>query len=286
LPQIVERRAAAKINLALHVLGRRPDAYHDIDTVAVFADVADAVAVIPADDLSLEIAGPFGFHAPAGAKNLVLRAARLLKEHTGFAGGAAIRLTKNLPAGAGFGGGSADAAAGLQALNEAWGLSLGVEEALRIGGALGADVPMCLLARALRARGRGEQIERIESWPAVPLVLVWPGVPVATSAVFGSLLRHHGEPLPDVWPAEAPAVLARWLRKCRNDLQEPALSLAPEIRGALAALQATQGCLIARMSGSGSGCFGLYADRAGAEAAAIELRRSHPSWWVTATLAR
>ncbi|HWT30237.1 MAG TPA: 4-(cytidine 5'-diphospho)-2-C-methyl-D-erythritol kinase, partial [Propylenella sp.] len=188
MPQIVERRAAAKINLALHVLGRRPDAYHDIDTVAVFADVADAVAVIPADDLSLEIAGPFGFHAPAGAKNLVLRAARLLKEHTGFAGGAAIRLTKNLPAGAGFGGGSADAAAGLQALNEAWGLSLGVEEALRIGGALGADVPMCLLARALRARGRGEQIERIESWPAVPLVLVWPGVPVATSAVFGSML--------------------------------------------------------------------------------------------------
>ena len=286
MPPVVERRAAAKINLALHVLCRRADSYHEIDTVAVFADVGDTVAVTAADDLSLDIAGPFGFHAPAGADNLVLRAARLLKERTGFAGGAAIRLTKNVPAGAGFGGGSADAAAGLHALSEAWGLSLGIEEMLRVGGALGADVPMCLVARALRARGVGEHIERIDSWPGLPLVLVWPGMPVATSAVFSSLSRHEGAPLPEPWPAEAPAVLARWLRKCRNDLQEPALALAPEIGDALEALQATQGCLIARMSGSGSGCFGLYADRAGAEAAAIALRKTRPGSWVTATLAR
>ena len=286
MPEVVERRAAAKVNLALHVIGRRPDAYHEIDTVAVFADVADTVAVGPADDLSLEIAGPFGFHAPAGPENLVLRAARLLQEHAGFARGAAIRLTKNLPAGAGFGGGSADAAAALHALSEAWGLSLGGDEFARFGAALGADVPMCLVARALRARGIGERIEPVHSWPALPLVLVWPGVLIATVAVFASLTRRDGSPLPQPWPADAPAVLARWLRTCRNDLQEPAGALAPEIGDTLDALQATQGCLIARMSGSGSGCFGLYADRAAAEAAAIALRKARPGWWVTATLAR
>lgn len=282
----IERRAAAKVNLALHVLGRRPDFYHELDTVVVFADVGDAVSVGGTGDLGLEVTGPFGFHAPADGENLVLKAARLLKDKTGFQGGAAIRLQKNLPAGAGFGGGSADGAAALLALNEAWNLSLGLDELVRIGGALGADVPMCLVTRALRARGTGERIEPVESWPSLPLVLVWPGVPVATSAVFAALTRRDGTPLPEPWPAETPAVLSRWLQKCRNDLEEAALGLAPEIGEALQALRATGECLIARMSGSGSGCFGLYADRAAAEAAAIALRKARPGWWVTATLAR
>ncbi len=286
LPKTVERRAAAKVNLALHVLGRRPDSYHELDTVAVFADAADIVAVDAAEDLSLQIAGPFGFHAPAGAENLALKAAELLKSHSGHRGGAAIRLAKNLPAGAGFGGASADAAAILHALNEAWGLSLGLDDLARLGGALGADVPMCLVGRALRARGAGERVERIESWPALPLVLAWPGVPVATSAVFAALTPRDALPLPEPWPAETPAMLARWLQKCRNDLEDAALGLAPEIGEALSRLRATEGCLLARMSGSGSGCFGLYADRAGAEAAAIALRKARPGWWVAATLAR
>ncbi len=286
MPISIERRAAAKINLALHVLGRRPDSYHELDTVAVFADAGDTVTVSLADELSLEVSGPFGFHAPADAENLVLKAARLLKETMNFRGGAALRLKKNLPAGAGFGGGSADAAAALLALNEGWNLSLGLDELVRLGGALGADVPMCLVSRALRARGTGERIEPVESWPSLPLVLVWPGVPVATSAVFAALRRRDGRPLPEPWPAETPAVLTRWLQKCRNDLEAAAIGLAPEIDEALQALRATGVGLIARMSGAGSGCFGLYTDRAAAEAAAIALRKARPGWWVAATLAR
>ncbi len=286
MPISIERRAAAKINLALHVLGRRPDSYHELDTVAVFADAGDTVTVSLADELSLEVSGPFGFHAPADGENLVLKAARLLKEAKNLRGGAALRLKKNLPAGAGFGGGSADAAAALQGLNEAWNLGLGPDELVRLGGPLGADVPMCLVARALRARGTGERIERLESWPSLPLVLVWPGVPVPTSAVFAALTRRDGTPLPEPWPAETPAVLARWLQKCRNDLEAAAIGIAPEIDEALQALRATGECLVARMSGAGSGCFGLYGDRAAAEAAAITLRKARPGWWVTATLAR
>jgi 4-diphosphocytidyl-2-C-methyl-D-erythritol kinase len=282
----IERRAAAKVNLALHVVGRRPDAYHELDTVAVFADAGDTVTVSANEALGLEVTGPFGFHAPADGENLVLKAATLLKEAKNVRGGAAIRLKKNLPAGAGFGGGSADAAAALLALNEVWNLSLGLDELARIGGALGADVPMCLVSRALRARGTGERIEPVESWPSLPLVLVWPGVPVATSAVFAALRRRDGRPLPEPWPAETPAVLTRWLQKCRNELEEAALGLAPEIGEALQALRGTGQCLIARMSGSGSGCFGLYTDRAAAEAAAIALRKARPGWWVAATLAR
>ncbi|MYZ49819.1 4-(cytidine 5'-diphospho)-2-C-methyl-D-erythritol kinase, partial [Propylenella binzhouense] len=174
------RIAPAKINLALHVTGRRPDGYHALDTLAVFASEGDRLAVGPAGDrLALTVEGPFSALAPAGEDNLVIRAARSLAAALGRPAEAAIRLEKNLPAGAGFGGGSADAAAALLALNDLWAAALPGEELAALALGLGADVPMCLAGRALRARGVGERLAALGSWPALPVVLVWPGRTVA-----------------------------------------------------------------------------------------------------------
>ena len=285
MPGAVERFAPAKINLALHVLGRRPDGYHEIDTLAVFADVGDRVRVRAADAVTLSVFGPFADAAPAGDDNLAMRAARLLKDETGFSGGAEIRLEKNLPAGAGFGGGSADAAAALHALNDLWGLRLSFEELSPMAGVLGADVPMCLFSRALRARGRGELLEPIGGWPALPLVLAWPGRGAATADVFAALTRRRESPLRQPPTPSESADAAEWLAGCRNDLQEAAMALVPEVASALRGLHRTEGCLLARISGSGSGCFGLYRAGSEAEAAELFLRQAEPRWWVAATLA-
>jgi 4-diphosphocytidyl-2-C-methyl-D-erythritol kinase len=285
LPEPIRRRAAAKVNLALHVLGRRADGYHELDTFVVFADIGDRLEVAAADSLTLSLSGPFAAHAPPGSENLAFRAAMLLKA-VGTASAAAIGLEKNLPAGAGFGGGSADAAATLAALNDLWGLRLEHDELAAFGRELGADVPMCLHGAALRARGSGDRIEPVPGWPALPLVLVWPGRPVSTAAAFGALRTRTNPPLPDPPRAQTPAELARFLAACRNDLEQPALDLAPEIAEALDAIRATQGCLLARMSGSGSGCFGIYRERGEADSAAARLRAARPAWWVTAAEAR
>jgi 4-diphosphocytidyl-2-C-methyl-D-erythritol kinase len=268
------------------VLGRRADGYHELDTIAVFADVGDHVAVFAADDVTLSVSGPFAAHAPAGPDNLVLRAARLLRECMHIRSGAAIRLEKNLPAGAGFGGGSADAAATLHALNGLWRLGLGLDRLISIGGGLGADVAMCLHSVALRARGTGERIAPIRGWPPLPLVLVWPDEPLSTVSVFAALAGRVGTPLPKPMPAATPAEVAVWLSTCRNDLEEAALRLAPEIGDALAALRASKGCLLARMSGSGSGCFGIYDSLTDAEAAAKNIQNAKRDWWVAACEAR
>ena len=155
-----------------------------------------------------------------------------------------------------------------------------------LGQQLGADVPMCLQGSALRARGTGERLAPLAAWPTLPLVLVWPAKPLSTAAVFGALTKRDGAP-----PAEPPhaptiAEAAEWLRNCRNDLEEPAIRMAPEIGEALAVLRASDGCVLARMSGSGSGCFGLYASRGEAEAAAAAIASARPGWWVKATEAR
>ena len=282
----MERLAPAKINLALHILGRRPDGYHELDTVAVFADIGDRISVRSADRLSLSVCGPLASHAPPGADNLVLRAAAALQEHAGHRGGAEIRLEKHLPSGAGLGGGSADAAAVLDGLNTLWELGASRDELCAVGVALGADVPMCTAARALRARGTGERIDPIEGWPALPLVLVWPGRAVSTAAAFAGLGCRENAPLPDVPRAASAAELAGWLMTCRNDLEGPAMCLAPEIGEALGALRASAGCLFARMSGSGAGCVGLYAGMAEARAAAASIGSARQTWWTAAALAR
>ena len=284
--QSVGRLAAAKINLALHVLGRRADGYHDLDTLAVFADIGDDVCVSPADDVRLRIDGPMAGHAPSGADNLVLRAAELLKAHARVDAGAMISLRKGLPSGAGLGGGSADAAAALHALNEFWGIGLSPAALSGLGEKLGADLAMCLASRALRAGGIGERIELRAGWPPLPLVLVWPARPVSTPAVFARLARRENPPLPIGRAFDTVEALAEWLMVCRNDLEAPAKAIAPEIGDALAAINSTRDCLLGRMSGSGSACFGLYPGMEAAERAATALASARPGWWVAATLAR
>lgn len=267
----IEAFAPAKINLTLHVTGRRADGYHLLDSLVAFAGIGDLITVRRAAGLSLSVTGPKAAGIPAGADNLVLRAARLAGVRD-----AAITLQKNLPAAAGIGGGSSDAAATLRALRQSH--SATVADPL----VLGADVPVCLLARSARMRGIGERIEPVAGVPPLPCVLVNPGIALATPAVFAALAQSQGDPMPDPPGFAGAADCARWLAARRNDLQTPALALAAPVGAALAALSAT-GALLARMSGSGATCFGLYADAPTAERAAGRIAAASPDWWVVAT---
>ncbi|MEI4484720.1 4-(cytidine 5'-diphospho)-2-C-methyl-D-erythritol kinase [Frigidibacter sp. MR17.14] len=268
--------APAKINLALHVCGQRADGYHLLDSLVVFAGVGDHVRAADAPDLSLAVTGPRAAGVPTGPDNLVLRAARLLDSGRG----AALMLDKHLPAMAGIGGGSSDAAAALRVLARLWSCPL---PAAAAAASLGADVPVCLDPIPQRMRGIGEVLTPLAPLPETWLVLLNPGVPVATPAIFRSLARRDNAPLPETLPRFTDAAaLARFLTAQRNDLQPPAEALAPAVTEACAALDAQPGCLMSRMSGSGATCFGLFAAAAPAEAAAATLRRGRPGWWLAA----
>ncbi len=267
--------AAAKVNLCLHVTGQRHDGYHLLDSLVVFASVGDRLTIESADDLDLTISGPQAANLPVSDDNLILRAARAF----GGGRGAAIRLEKHLPVASGIGGGSADAAAALRGLSRLWGLPL--PDAATVLG-LGADVPVCLISRAVRMTGIGETLTPIPPLPPAHLVLVNPGVGVSTPAVFRALPSKTNPPLPAPPRFASLPDVVRWLVDQRNDLEPPALSLAPEIATAKSALAAQPGCLLARMSGSGATCFGLFETAAKAETAAESLRRNHPNWWVAA----
>ena len=266
----VVEEAPAKINLALHVTGRRADGYHLLDSLVVFAGVGDRLTLARAKAASLVIEGAPGLSA--GPDNLVLRAASAL----GLP--AAMVLDKRLPVASGIGGGSADAAAALRGLSRLWGRPVPeAEVALR----LGADVPVCLGSRPARMRGVGDRLDPLPPLPPLWLVLANPGVPVATQAVFAALDRRDGVPLPDLprgW-ADA-AAFADWLSTTRNDLEPAAIRVAPVIADALSALTAQPGALLARMSGSGATCLALFAAEAPAAAARAALKRAHPDWWV------
>jgi 4-diphosphocytidyl-2-C-methyl-D-erythritol kinase len=273
----VERLARAKLNLALHVTGQRADGYHLLDSLVVFADLGDAIAVEPAAGLGLSIDGPMAAGLSAGEDNLVLRAARLL----GPGRGAAIRLTKRLPVASGIGGGSADAAATLSALAELWGVAL--PDADRVL-TLGADVPVCLAGRPARMQGIGEVVTPLAApLPPAAVLLVNPGVAVSTPEIFRRLRRKDNAPLPASLPGFASlAHLADFLSAQRNDLQPPAEALAPVIGTVIAALAAEPGARIARMSGSGATCFALFDRIEEARAAAARLKADQAGWWVQA----
>ncbi|WP_371060622.1 4-(cytidine 5'-diphospho)-2-C-methyl-D-erythritol kinase [Rhodosalinus sp. 5P4] len=266
----VEAHAPAKINLALHVTGRRADGYHLLDSLVVFADLGDTLRAAPGATTSLRVTGPMARGVPDGPENLVLRAAALIGV------GAELELEKHLPAAAGIGGGSSDAAATLRALSRLSGCAVPGDAAT-----LGADVPVCLAARPARMRGIGETVEPVAALPALAAVLVNPGVSLSTPEVFARLAQRENPPLPTPLPRWADAAaLVRWLSAQRNDLEAPARALAPVVGEVLAALSASPGCALARMSGSGATCFGLFPDREGAETAAAALAR--PGWWVRA----
>jgi 4-diphosphocytidyl-2-C-methyl-D-erythritol kinase len=257
----IELVAPVKINLTLHVTGQRDDGYHLLDSLVVFAPLGDRLWVEPACRMALEVTGPFAAGVPEDGRNLVWRAADLAGQTL------RIRLEKNLPHGAGIGGGSSDAAAILRTFDVP-------ERAIE----LGADVPVCLSSRPQRMEGMGERLSRATGVPALSLVLVNPGVPLPTPAVFTALTAKTNPGMERLGGWSDRAGFVEWLKAQRNDLEPPARALAPVIGDVLAALAAA-GCDLARMSGSGATCFGVFASEAAAAEAAERLSRAHPGWW-------
>jgi len=265
--------APAKINLTLHVTGQRGDGYHLLDSLVVFGKTSDVITVQGANELSLQVIGPQARDVPAGGSNLVMRAANLMAKGRG----AAITLMKNLPVASGIGGGSADAAATLNALSEFWDEPLpDPQEILK----LGADVPVCLHDTPVRMSGIGEILEPMPRMPkGSGMLLVNPRVGVSTSDVFRGLINRNNPPMPDMIPAFSDVQeMANWLKTQRNDLQATAIDLQPKIAGVLGTIEKTD-CLFARMSGSGATCFGLFASEEKAQAARDAIDMMHPEWW-------
>ncbi len=273
--------APAKVNLYLHLRGRRADGYHLLDSLAVFPAIGDRLSVAPGPGLSLEIDGPFGAGLTAEPDNLVLRAARALAGAHGLAPDAALRLEKHLPLASGIGGGSSDAAAALRLLSRLWGVAIPGGLALT----LGADVPVCLGAPEPRCMaGIGERLSPAPALPGFWMVLVNPGVAVATGAVFAAVEQRDNPPGPPPPPLTDFVALTGWLAHQRNDLQAAATSICPPIAEVLAALGSAElgAAPLARMSGSGATCFALHGTEAGAVAQADRLRRAHSDWWIAA----
>jgi 4-diphosphocytidyl-2-C-methyl-D-erythritol kinase len=278
---LVSEQAHAKINLALHITGRRADGYHELDSIVAFAAVADVLTMAPADSLALDITGPFAGDLPRDGTNSVLSAWHLLDGFLTQTGAALapvkFALEKNLPVASGLGGGSADAAAALRGLIRLFGLSVSEQDLNGLALQLGADVPVCLRRESSRMRGIGEIIEPIGLDIPSGIVLVNPRIPAPTSTVFESLNLQRGQsfgaPIGNVYDIES------W----RNDLTAPAVTLVPEIADVIGSLIFQPDIACARMSGSGATCFGLFESLEDAQIAADAIAEKHPNWWVAAT---
>lgn len=286
-PTQVTEFAFAKVNLTLHVVGLRADGYHLLDSMVVFCGIGDRVKASASARVSLTVEGPFAHDVPSNMDNLVMRAAA---QFTGDMG-VEFTLEKHLPPASGIGGGSADAAAAIRAvlrLRDKMGLPNKPRDSQAFSAAvlaLGADVPVCLRSAAARMRGIGEQLDFIGPLPELHIVLVNPRVAVPTPAVFKALVSRQNPPMPDHLPDWPDAqALADWLQTQRNDLQRPALSIAPVIGDVLSALAAQPGALIARMSGSGATCFALFQTAAAAKAASDAIAAKNPAWWAAASV--
>ena len=271
--------APAKINLALHVLGRRADLYHEIDSLVAFADAGDRLTFESSPRMELVVSGPFAAAVPGDESNLALKAARLMERNfPGRIPSLRIILEKNLPVAAGIGGGSADAAACLRALARLSGIEADALRPLAL--LLGADVPVCLLSHASRMRGVGGELSRLPRFTPHHAVLVNPGVMVKTPDIFAALALAPGarafSPIPSRWT----------LGSLRNDLTAPAIRIAPEIESVLRELERRPQIELARMSGSGATCFGLCVSAEAAQVAARAIARDRPAWWVRATVIR
>jgi 4-diphosphocytidyl-2-C-methyl-D-erythritol kinase len=279
--------ARAKINLALHVTARRDDGYHELDSLVAFADCADELRLEQSRQTELTVGGPFAdaLSATGDGPNIVLKAVDALRARwPDRYEPVSINLEKNLPVASGIGGGSSDAAATLRALQALFGPVDDVGELGRIALELGADVPVCLVSATCRMRGIGEDLHPVENMPSFDAVLVNPGVAVSTPSIFRSIGLSPGETAFDAMP-ELPADASMadwigWLQGCRNDLQHAAQEVEPLITEVLAMIARSPGCRLHRMSGSGATCFGLFDDPEHAHAAAEQLRRQKPHWWV------
>jgi 4-diphosphocytidyl-2-C-methyl-D-erythritol kinase len=286
--QPLATRAPAKINLSLHVRGRRADGYHELESVVAFAGVGDTLSLTPGPDLSLSIEGPTAAGAGPLESNLVLKAVRNLLQHREGLQLGAFHLVKRLPTAAGIGGGSSDAAAALRLLTRLNRLRLDDPAVLEAARATGADVPVCLAARARLMRGAGERLGEPLKLPRLFAVLVNPGVAIETAHVFATLGLTPGQALhPDAHPlVNGTTNLLDWVARTRNDLEPPARKLAPVVDDALALLSAAPDCRLARMSGSGATVFGLFDDCAAGAVAAKLIRNARPGWWVKPTILR
>jgi 4-diphosphocytidyl-2-C-methyl-D-erythritol kinase len=278
--------APAKVNLTLRVIGRRPDGYHDIESLVVFAALGDSLTFTPGPTLVLDVRGPTATAAGAIGDNLVLKAANALAAGKDDLRLGRFVLSKRLPAAAGVGGGSSDAAAALRLLARANHIGFDDPALMAAARATGADVPVCLDPRPRIMRGIGDVLSPPLDLPRLPAVLVNPRIAVPTKDVFAKLAAP---PSADGMSITAPALsgvddLMRYLAAERNDLEAPAISLQPVIAGVLASLGALRGCRLARMSGSGATCFALFETSRAAVAAAHTLRSEHPDWWVRATV--
>jgi 4-diphosphocytidyl-2-C-methyl-D-erythritol kinase len=286
VPAARTEKAPAKVNLTLRVLGRRADRYHDVESLVVFADIGDALTFTPGAALALELSGPTAAAAGETGDNLVLKAAHALGQRVAGLQLGAFSLSKRLPVAAGLGGGSSDAAAALRLLAHASAIALDDPRLMQAARATGADVPVCLDPRARVMRGIGDILSAPLDLPKLHAVLVNPGVAVPTKMVFAALNVAPTSPTSDdasaQWPSN-PTDLVAALTKDRNDLEAPAIELQPVIAALLAVLRNLPDCRLARMSGSGATCFGLFDTSAAAAAAARTLRVGYPDWWVEPT---
>jgi 4-diphosphocytidyl-2-C-methyl-D-erythritol kinase len=284
---ILVELAPAKVNLTLAVLGRRADGYHLLDSLVVFAGIADRLTFAPGQTLSLKLRGETARQAGTLDDNLVLKAARALAAETPGLKLGGFTLEKNLPVAAGLGGGSSDAAAALRLLARANRLARNNPQIIKAAPKVGADVPVCVDPRPRRMRGVGDVLSAPLKMPKIAAVMVNPGVAVPTKDVFARLGLTPGGPVRRASPTRAlPHGLesfVAYLSGHGNDLEPPAIEILPVIAGVLAGLRETKGCLLARMSGSGATCFGLFASPRAAAAAARSLSAARPTWWVKAT---
>jgi 4-diphosphocytidyl-2-C-methyl-D-erythritol kinase len=293
-PALGAEPAPAKVNLTLRVLGRRPDGYHELESLVVFASVGDTLSFTPGPDLTLAVRGPTAVAAGDLAENLVLKAARALAERTEGLKLGRFALSKRLPVAAGLGGGSTDAAAALRLLARQNRIPIDDPRVMAAARATGADVPVCLDPRPRMMRGIGELLSPPLRLPALPALLINPRVSVATRDVFAALNAGPvGQQLAAAlveaeWggagPAPARDEVIAFVARHGNDLEAPAIALHPAIAQALAALRAFAGCRLARMSGSGASCFGLFDSGRAAAAAARALRVAQPQWWIRPTV--
>jgi 4-diphosphocytidyl-2-C-methyl-D-erythritol kinase len=278
---LVREQAHAKINLALHITGRRPDGYHELDSIVAFAAVADVLTIAPAGAVTLDLSGPFAGTLRSEEANSVTAAWRLLNDFSAQHGApiapVKFHLEKNLPVASGIGGGSADAAAALRGLIRYFGLTVEPDDLSALALRLGADVPVCLQKQSSRMRGIGEIIEPIQIDLPEAIVLVNPLIPAPTSRVFESLNLEPGQSF------GAGIINLHDIESWRNDLTAPALTLVPEIAEVIGSLNFQPDIICSRMSGSGATCYGLFESLGAARAAAEVIAEKHPDWWVVAT---
>ena len=283
--------APAKINLSLHIVGRRDDGFHELESLVAFTASGDSLSLDLNAPLSLSVDGPTAGHAGALNDNLVLRAARALSAEVPDLKTGGFHLVKRLPVAAGIGGGSSDAAAALRLLARANNISLDDPRLFEAAAAIGSDVPVCVAAQARMMLGRGERLGPLLALPRLFAVLVNPGVPVETKTVFARIGLQAGQasgfgPHPVIDANMSFDALLAAMKKARNDMEDAASVIAPVIGHCLAVLAAARGAKLARMSGSGATCFAVFDDCRAAKMAACVIRRDHPEWWVKSALLR